>query len=94
MKAIENGLNRFEKGSKVNGSNVSLKGTLVAKSERLAMQLIYERLKNNINNEIETGVKFSKSECESIGLQCNGDFGFFYLDRKVTNNKRFIVYYN
>lgn len=93
MKAIVNGLSRFEKISKCLGSSVRLKGTRVPKSERLAMAVIYERLKNNINNEIETGVKFSKSECDVLGLQCNGEFGFFYLDVKVTDNKRFIVYY-
>ena len=93
MKAIVNGLSRFEKISKCSKSNVQLKGTRVPKSERLAMSLIYERLKNNVNNEIETGVKFSKSECDALGLQCNGEFAFFYLDVKVTDNKRFIVYY-
>jgi hypothetical protein len=93
MKAIENGLKRFEKGTRCSGSNLFLKGTRVKKSERLAMSLIYERLKNNTNNEIENGVTFSKIECDAIGLTYNNDFGVFYLDRRVTDNKRVIIYF-
>lgn len=94
MKAIENGLKRFEKGTKVINGTIALKGTRVKKSQRVAMSVIYDRLKNNLNNEIENGARFSKKECEALGLETNGsEYSFFYLDRKVITNERIIVYW-
>lgn len=94
MEAIKNGLKRFEKGTKVKCGSIVLKGTRVHKSQRVAMSVIYDRLKNNFNGEMDNGVKLSKQECKALGIETNGsDYSFFYLDRKVITNERIIVYW-
>lgn len=94
MKAIENGLKRFEKGTKIVNGHIVLKRTRSPKKQhRTAMSVLYDRLKNNLNNELETGVKLSKRECEVLGLDCANEFAFYYLDRYVTDNSRVAIYY-
>lgn len=93
MEAFKNGLARFEKGTKIINGNLVLKHTRVAKHRRTAMSVIFDRLRNNLNNEIETGVILTKTEAEALGLPCNGATGTYYLDRRPTDNKRTIIYY-
>lgn len=92
MKAIENGLKRFEKGTKIKNGQIVLKGTRVPKTERTAMSVIYDRLKNNLKNEMVAGVKFSKEECNALGLDCYNDYAYYCLDRLIHNNSRVFVY--
>jgi len=90
--SIINGLARFEKKSKLIDGPLILKGTRVKKNQRTSMAIIYLRLKNNLNNEIKTGVKFTKLECDALGLPCSNEFSIFYLDVNILSKKRYIVY--
>lgn len=94
MEAIKNGLARFEKGTKIANGSLVLKHTRVPSHIRTAMSVIYDRLRNNLENEMENGVVFTKAEAEALNLPCAHETGTYFLDRRFDTNKRWIVYYN
>lgn len=93
---IENGLKRFEEGTKLlSNTTISLKHTRISKEQRFAMSYLYKRLKNNENNEMQTGVELSLDECEALGLGNNGRrLNYYHLDRRAMDNKRTIIFTN
>lgn len=65
----------------------------ISNVHKLAIGIIMERLRNNVNNEIINGVKLINSELEALLLSTHKDYNGAYVcvDMSITENKPVII---
>lgn len=59
----------------------------LSKNEKLFFCIIRERLTNNENNEIETGVKFSQKELKAFNIKTEKTHLYMTIDVNIFDNK-------